>query len=134
MTSVMRATIWRQPDDLRAILDDPGPVEREAERLAGRRIVVVGTGTSWHAANHAVWLLREWSRRIARQAGRLVTLPVVLLGLAALDLIRLRAAGINWGGGAVVVLSLVLGLLGRVEQRGGLENLRVPEILRVDRL
>jgi glucosamine--fructose-6-phosphate aminotransferase (isomerizing) len=55
----MRETIWRQPDDLRAILDDPAPVEREAERLAGRRIVAVGTGTSWHAANHAVWLLRE---------------------------------------------------------------------------
>ena len=55
----MRATIWRQPNDLRAILDDPAPVERQAERLAGRRIVVVGTGTSWHAANHAVWLLRE---------------------------------------------------------------------------
>ena len=55
----MRTTIWRQPDDLRAILEEPGPVEREAKRLAGRRIVVVGTGTSWHAANHAVWLLRE---------------------------------------------------------------------------
>jgi glutamine---fructose-6-phosphate transaminase (isomerizing) len=55
----MRETIWRQPDDLRAILDDRSPVEREAARLAGRRIVAVGTGTSWHAANHAVWLLRE---------------------------------------------------------------------------
>src|SRR5438876_4841377 len=55
----MRATIWRQPDDLRALLADPGAVEAQAKRLAGRRIVVVGTGTSWHAANHAVWLLRE---------------------------------------------------------------------------
>jgi glutamine---fructose-6-phosphate transaminase (isomerizing) len=55
----MRATIWRQPDDLRTLLADPGPVEAQAERLAGRRIVTVGTGTSWHAANHAVWLLRE---------------------------------------------------------------------------
>jgi len=55
----MRETIWRQPDDLRAILADTAPVEREAERLAGRRLVVVGTGTSWHAANHAVWLFRE---------------------------------------------------------------------------
>ena len=55
----MRATIWRQPADLRAILADPGPVEAQAGRLAGRRIVAVGTGTSWHAANHAVWLLRE---------------------------------------------------------------------------
>jgi glutamine---fructose-6-phosphate transaminase (isomerizing) len=55
----MRATMWRQPADLRALLADPGPVEAQAERLAGRRIVAVGTGTSWHAANHAVWLLRE---------------------------------------------------------------------------
>ncbi len=55
----MRATMWRQPDDLRALLADPGPVERQAEGLAGRRVVAVGTGTSWHAANHAVWLLRE---------------------------------------------------------------------------
>jgi glucosamine--fructose-6-phosphate aminotransferase (isomerizing) len=55
----MRATIWRQPDDLRALIADPGPVERQAERLGGKRIVTVGTGTSWHAANHAAWLLRE---------------------------------------------------------------------------
>ena len=59
MTSVMRATMWRQPEDMRALLSDAGPVEAQANRLAGRRIVVVGTGTSWHAANHAVWLLRE---------------------------------------------------------------------------
>ena len=58
MTSVMRATIWRQPEDLRSLLDDVAPVESQAERLRGRRLVVVGTGTSWHAANHAVWLLR----------------------------------------------------------------------------
>lgn len=59
MTSVMRATMWRQPDDLRRLLADPSSVEVAAERLEGRRIVAVGTGTSWHAANHAVWLLRE---------------------------------------------------------------------------
>jgi glutamine---fructose-6-phosphate transaminase (isomerizing) len=59
VTSVMRATMWRQPEDLRALLADPGPVEAQAARLAGRRVVAVGTGTSWHAANHAVWLLRE---------------------------------------------------------------------------
>ena len=59
MTSVMRATIWRQPEDLRTLLDDVAPVESQAERLSGRRLVVVGTGTSWHAANHAVWLFRE---------------------------------------------------------------------------
>jgi glutamine---fructose-6-phosphate transaminase (isomerizing) len=59
VTSVMRATIWRQPEDLRTLLGDVAPVEVQAERLRGRRLVVVGTGTSWHAANHAVWLLRE---------------------------------------------------------------------------
>ncbi len=57
--SVMRETIWRQPIDLRALLADAAQVESQAERLAGRRLVVVGTGTSWHAANHAVWLFRE---------------------------------------------------------------------------
>ncbi len=57
--SEMRATIWRQPEDLRALLGDSAPVESAAERLRGRRLVVVGTGTSWHAANHAVWLFRE---------------------------------------------------------------------------
>ena len=54
VTSVMRATISRQPEDLRTLLADRRPVETVAERLSGRRIVAVGTGTSWHAANHAV--------------------------------------------------------------------------------
>jgi glucosamine--fructose-6-phosphate aminotransferase (isomerizing) len=55
----MRETMWRQPADLHALLADEGPVEAAAERLRGRRIFAVGTGTSWHAANHAAWLLRE---------------------------------------------------------------------------
>jgi glutamine---fructose-6-phosphate transaminase (isomerizing) len=57
--SAMRETIWRQPADLRMLLADAGPAEAAAETLRGRRILAVGTGTSWHAANHAVWLLRE---------------------------------------------------------------------------
>lgn len=57
--TVMRETMWRQPADLRALVGDEAPVERAAARLAGRRIVLVGTGTSWHAASHGVWLLRE---------------------------------------------------------------------------
>jgi len=57
--SAMRDTIWRQPADLRALLADPSPAGAAAETLRGRRILAVGTGTSWHAANHAVWLLRE---------------------------------------------------------------------------
>jgi glucosamine--fructose-6-phosphate aminotransferase (isomerizing) len=44
---------------MRRLLSDPSPVEAQAERLRGRRLILVGTGTSWHAANHGVWLLRE---------------------------------------------------------------------------
>jgi glutamine---fructose-6-phosphate transaminase (isomerizing) len=57
--SVMRETIWRQPADLRALLADQAPAEAAAETLRSRRVLAVGTGTSWHAANHAAWLLRE---------------------------------------------------------------------------
>lgn len=57
--SAMRETMWRQPADLRALLADATPAEAARQRLRGRRILAVGTGTSWHAANHAVWLLRE---------------------------------------------------------------------------
>jgi glucosamine--fructose-6-phosphate aminotransferase (isomerizing) len=57
--SEMEQAINRQPAELRRLLDDTGPVERVAERLRGRSVCLVGTGTSWHAANHAAWLLRD---------------------------------------------------------------------------
>jgi hypothetical protein len=84
----------------------------------------------------AVWLLCEWAGRTADVGDaddRLVLIPLAMLSLAALDLIQFRDGGITWGGGAVVVLCLLLAQLGRVEQRDGLESLRIPEILRVDR-
>ncbi|HST25031.1 MAG TPA: SIS domain-containing protein [Gaiellaceae bacterium] len=57
--NAMRETMARQPADLRGLLSDRRPVENAAERLRGRRVFLVGTGTSWHAANHGAWLLRE---------------------------------------------------------------------------
>jgi glucosamine--fructose-6-phosphate aminotransferase (isomerizing) len=54
----MRETMWRQPDDLRRVLADPEPAQRAAERIAGRRVLLCGTGTSWHAAGHGAALLR----------------------------------------------------------------------------
>lgn len=54
----MRATMWRQPQDLRRLLADTDPAARAAELLAERRVLLAGTGTSWHAANHGAWLLR----------------------------------------------------------------------------
>ncbi|MDX6536348.1 MAG: hypothetical protein QOD37_689, partial [Gaiellales bacterium] len=56
--SAMRETMWRQPDDLRRVLSDPAPAQRAAERIAGRRVLLCGTGTSWHAACHGAALLR----------------------------------------------------------------------------
>ena len=54
----MEKTMRRQADDLRRILADPAPAERAAERLAGRRVFLVGTGSSWHAANHGAAFLQ----------------------------------------------------------------------------
>jgi glutamine---fructose-6-phosphate transaminase (isomerizing) len=56
--SAMRRTMESQPAELRRIAGDPGQAEAAAERLAGRRILLVGVGTSWHAAHHGAWLLR----------------------------------------------------------------------------
>jgi glucosamine--fructose-6-phosphate aminotransferase (isomerizing) len=81
MTSAMRETIWRQPADLRALLDDRAPVEAAAERLQGRRVLAVGTGTSWHAANHSVWLLRE----AGIEALAIQAMDAALYGLGARD-------------------------------------------------
>lgn len=56
--SAMRDTMNGQPDALRRILADTAPVGAAADRIRGRRVMVVGTGTSWHAANQGAWLLR----------------------------------------------------------------------------
>jgi glucosamine--fructose-6-phosphate aminotransferase (isomerizing) len=56
--SAMLETMQSQPAELRRLEGDRGPVERAAEVLRGRRIVIVGTGTSWHAANHGEWFFR----------------------------------------------------------------------------
>ena len=84
-----------------------------------------------------IHLLCLWGRRIAGVAGSsewLIVLPLAMLGLAAVDLIRLRDDGMTWGGGVVVGLCALLTLFGWVEQEEGLDNLRIPEILRIDRL
>ena len=56
--SAMRETMRSQPEALQRILDDEAPVARAAERIRGRRVMIVGTGTSWHAANQGAWFLR----------------------------------------------------------------------------
>jgi glutamine---fructose-6-phosphate transaminase (isomerizing) len=57
--SAMRETMASQPRELARLVTDPAPVQAAAERLRGRRVLLVGTGTSLHAAHHGAWLLRE---------------------------------------------------------------------------
>ena len=56
--SAMRETMWTQPEQLSRLLGDTGPAETAAARLKGRRLLLVGIGTSWHAAHHGAWMLR----------------------------------------------------------------------------
>jgi len=55
---MMRQTMDGQAGALAGILADEAPVLAVAERLHGRRVLAVGTGTSWHAASQAATLLR----------------------------------------------------------------------------
>jgi glucosamine--fructose-6-phosphate aminotransferase (isomerizing) len=56
--SAMRETMDGQAEALARILADEEPVVAVADRLRGRRVLAVGTGTSWHAASQAAALLR----------------------------------------------------------------------------
>jgi glucosamine--fructose-6-phosphate aminotransferase (isomerizing) len=57
MSSHMRHTLESQPAELRRVLADPEPARAAADRLRGRDVLLVGVGTSWHAAQHGAWLL-----------------------------------------------------------------------------
>jgi glutamine---fructose-6-phosphate transaminase (isomerizing) len=54
----MRETMRGQAAALAGLLADPRGVEGAAARLRGRRTLIVGTGTSWHAAAQGASLLR----------------------------------------------------------------------------
>jgi glutamine---fructose-6-phosphate transaminase (isomerizing) len=56
--SAMRQTMDGQAEALAGILGDEEPVLAVAERVRGRRVLAIGTGTSWHAAGQAAALLR----------------------------------------------------------------------------
>ncbi len=61
--SAMYETMASQPSELARILADTAPVAIAADRIRGaRRILLAGTGTSWHAANHGAYLLRAAGR------------------------------------------------------------------------
>ena len=53
----MAETMTSQAGELRRMLADTSAVTVAADRLRGRRLFLVGTGTSWHAANIGAWFL-----------------------------------------------------------------------------
>ena len=79
----------------------------------------------------ALTLIRLW-QELPSDVRPLFLAPGVIAALATLDLVR--AETITWGGGIVLGLCGLLALCAFVEQRGKLGELRIPEILRVDRL
>ncbi len=106
--SHMREAMWSQPGELRRILADPSPSRAAAERLRGRRIWLIGIGTSWHAAHHGAWLLGEagvaahaahaadlapYGRAVDPSDGVIVLSHTGVTGYTAQMLERARAAG-----------------------------------------
>ena len=59
MKSKMQETMERQAEDLRRLHADTGRIEELAALLADRRVLVIGTGTSWHAAAQGALFLRK---------------------------------------------------------------------------
>lgn len=100
--SRMREAMAAQPQALRDLLGDHSPVEAVADRLEGRPVVVVGTGTSWHAAEQGAHLLRMagLDARAAQSADVAVDGPVpqagqVLLALSHTGAKRYTAAAVE---------------------------------------
>jgi hypothetical protein len=81
----------------------------------------------------AVRLAGAWLRPRV-ETGLALLIPLAMLALIALWLIEERSYRVNWGGRIVIAMCLLLVLLGRLEQRGRLENFPIPELLRFDRL
>jgi len=59
VTSAMRDTMERQGEALARIIDNSQPIAPVADRIRGRQVLLVGTGTSFHAAQQGAYLLRH---------------------------------------------------------------------------
>jgi len=79
----------------------------------------------------ALMLIRLWLERFS-DVRLLLLVPALITALAGVDLAR--AEELTWGGGIVLGLCALLALSAWVEMRGASGRLRVPEILRVDRI
>jgi hypothetical protein len=81
-------------------------------------------------------LVHVWIRQAsgADHGSELVLLSLALVVLAVLDAVPLPTVQLNWNSGVLFGLTVPLMLFAFIEERGGLRNLQVPEILRVDRV
>lgn len=108
----------------------PSAWQRQSDVLTGW-LAVAGLLLSLH-------LLASWLGLAGRSLsgdGTLMLVPVSLLALVVLEIGRSHWTGMTWGSTILIALCVLLALLGWVEESGGrLERLRMPQLLRVDRL
>jgi len=99
---------------------------------------VLSPDLSWLTLAGALVALRivhlwiRHARGVPAHGPELVTLSLALVVLAVLD--AAPSLRLSWHGAVLLGISVPLTLLAMIEERGGLKNLHVPEILRVDRI
>ncbi len=84
-----------------------------------------------------VRVLQLWiheARDVSTHARELVGLSLTMVVLAVLDSTPLPTVQLTWNSGVLLGLTVPLTLLAARRERGGLRNIRIPEILRVDRI
>jgi hypothetical protein len=97
-------------------------------------------GVSWLTISSAllgIRLVHVWacqSRGRSDRGPELVLLSVAVVVLGVLDAVPLPTVQLTWNGGVLLGLGVPLTLLALIEERGGLRNVRVPDVLRVDRI
>jgi hypothetical protein len=81
-----------------------------------------------------VYLWARQSRGSLDRGPELVVISMALVVLGVLDAVPLPTVQLTWNSGVLLGLGVPLTLLALIEERGSLRNVRVPEILRIDRI
>jgi hypothetical protein len=81
-----------------------------------------------------VYIWARQSRSSSDSGPELVLVSLALVVLGVLNAVPLPTLQLNWSGALLLGLSVSLTLLALIQERGGLRELRIPEILRVDRI
>ena len=81
-----------------------------------------------------IFLWAQQARGLSSHARELVGLSFVLVALAILDAIPRSSAHVTWNLGVLLGLTVPLTVLALIEERGGLRNVQIPALLRIDRI